>query len=147
VNLLIHSVAYIVICPHHLGNTTHLSYNCCYRDSHSSRLRSNSQSLILSVKHHVLASEHDIAINLQIAACIALNSSIASLAVHLSKRDLSTRNDSHVASADSHAKIGRRDAAWVDIATDSVVELSTLNLRVISVGHLWVNQDKRSSSI
>jgi hypothetical protein len=104
------------------------------RTRRHSRLRRNLQRLILAIKHNVLASKHDVPIDLQVRAAIALDTAKTRIRIDLRERDARAGNDSHVAGADVDAEVGKRGVARIGEAADLGVIGSALHFGVVGIG-------------
>ena len=105
------------------------------------------QLLVPTVKHDVLRPEHDIAVNLNLSATIALYPTKARILGYLGKCNHVARNHRSVIVAEGHAESRKLGIAWVGVAASLEAVFRALNLAVVCCGDLWVNQNQRSAGV
>ena len=76
------------------------------RDEEHLLLWRNHQLLILPVKHNIIAPEHNISVNLEVGAAVALDAAKAGVGVDLGEGDGVSRDHGGVGRTHSNAKVG-----------------------------------------
>lgn len=102
----------------------------------------NHQLLVLPVKHYVLRFEHDIAVDLQVGAAVALHAAEAGSAVDLGEGDHVARHRRRVVVADSHTEVWKLRVAWIGVPTDLGVVFGALHFAVVGLGDGRVDEEK-----
>lgn len=110
-------------------------------------LRRHHQSLVLSIENNVLSSEHDITVDLKIGTAIALNTTEASIGIHLSKSDGVTWNHGGVRWTHCYTEIWKLSVARVGKAADLGVVGCALDFCVVGACDLWVDEEERGTSV
>jgi hypothetical protein len=111
------------------------------------RLRRNLQRLVLAVKNDILAPKHNITIDLQSRAAVALYAAEACVGVDLSEGDGVTGDHGHVVGADVDAEVWESGVARVGEATDLGVVGGALDLGVVGIGDCVVDEEERGAGV
>jgi hypothetical protein len=121
----------------------------CHHHLLHKRLLPKAKTLVPSVESNKLCLEHRIPKDLKPRTLISLHATKASRIrlIHSRKRDLVSRNLGHVRVADRNGEIRQYSRARVDEATDLRIVLRALDLRVVCLGDLLVDEQKRSACV
>lgn len=120
----------------------------CLRERGLHRFRRNHQLLVLrAVKHDILGPEHDVAVDLQAGAAVALHAAEARPAVDLRKRDHVAWHHRRVTVADGHAEGGQLRVARVRVAADLCVVFGALHFAVVGLGDGGVDEEKGGTGV
>lgn len=105
--------------------------------------------LVAAVEDDELRAEHDVAVDLQVGARVALYAAETRLVLRVDGRERHgvARHVGHVRVADGDAKVGKLRAAWVREAAGLLVQASALDLGVVLAGDVVVDEEQRGAGV
>ena len=110
-------------------------------------LRCHHQGLVLSVENDILSSEHDVAVDLEVGAAVALDTTEAGVGIDLSERDGVTGDHGRVGWTHGDTEIWELCVAGVGETADLSVVGCASDLCVVGVCDLWVDEEERSTGV